>query len=66
MTECKLLELLPEPEFVNLLRSPEIDSQPGGIDSWTPETYTKTGSDINGAKGLPFRWVDLFQHYKCS
>jgi hypothetical protein len=23
----------PEPEFVNLLRSPGIDSQPGGIDS---------------------------------
>ncbi len=24
----------PEPESVNLLRSPGIDSKPGGIDSW--------------------------------
>jgi hypothetical protein len=24
----------PEPEFENLLRSPGIDSQPGGIDPW--------------------------------
>jgi hypothetical protein len=26
----------PEPVYVNLLRSPGIDSQPGGIDSWAP------------------------------
>jgi hypothetical protein len=26
----------PEPVFLNLLRSPGIDSQPGGIDSWAP------------------------------
>jgi hypothetical protein len=25
-----------EPEFVNQLSSPGIDSQPGGIDSWAP------------------------------
>jgi hypothetical protein len=25
-----------EPVFVNLLGSPGIDPQPGGIDSWTP------------------------------
>ncbi len=25
-----------EPLFVNLLKSPGIDSQPGGIDSWAP------------------------------
>jgi hypothetical protein len=52
---CKLLQLLPEPEFVNLLRSPGIDSQPGGIDSWAPETYTNTGSEIDGAKGTAFQ-----------
>jgi hypothetical protein len=49
----------PEPEFVNLLRSPGIDSQPGGlvrqpylmyrdqflgVDSWAPETFSNTGS----------------------
>jgi hypothetical protein len=28
--------LYTEPVFVNLLRRPEIDSQPGGIDSWAP------------------------------
>jgi hypothetical protein len=26
--------VLSDPEFVNLLRNPAIDSQPGGIDSW--------------------------------
>jgi hypothetical protein len=26
----------PEPVYVNLLRSPGIDSQLGGIDSWAP------------------------------
>jgi hypothetical protein len=26
----------PEPAFVNLLRSLGIDSQPGGINSWSP------------------------------
>jgi hypothetical protein len=26
-----------ETVFVNLLRSPGIDSQPGGIDSWAPQ-----------------------------
>jgi hypothetical protein len=25
-----------EPEFINLLRSPGIDFQPGRIDSWAP------------------------------
>jgi hypothetical protein len=25
-----------EPIFVNLLRRPGVDSQPGGIDSWAP------------------------------
>jgi hypothetical protein len=25
-----------EPVFVNLLRHPRIDAQPGGIDSWAP------------------------------
>jgi hypothetical protein len=25
-----------EPVFLNLLGSPGIDSQPGGIDSWAP------------------------------
>jgi hypothetical protein len=30
----------PELDFGNLLRSPGIDSQPGGIDSW----FTNTGS----------------------
>jgi hypothetical protein len=39
----------PEPEFVNLSRSPVIDSQPGGIyslDSWAPLTVTNTGSEV--------------------
>ncbi len=31
----------PEPVFVNLLRSPGIDSKSGGIDFWTPYTVTK-------------------------
>ncbi len=35
-----------EPVFVNLFRSPGIDSQPARIDSWDPETLTKTGSGI--------------------
>jgi hypothetical protein len=26
----------PEPVFENFLKSPGIDSQPGGIDSWAP------------------------------
>jgi hypothetical protein len=29
-------QIYPEAEFFNLLRSPGIDSQPGGIDSWAP------------------------------
>jgi hypothetical protein len=39
----------PEPEFVNLSRSPGIDSQPGGIvslesiDSWAPRKVYKVG-----------------------
>ncbi len=28
------------------LRSPVIDSQPGGIDFWDPETFTNTGSGL--------------------
>ncbi len=32
------------PVFANLLRSPGIDSQTGGIDSWAPLTFTNTGS----------------------
>jgi hypothetical protein len=35
-----------EPVFVNLLRSPGIYSQPDGIDSWTPKTFTNTGSEL--------------------
>ncbi len=37
-TITKLRNLLPntESEFVNFLRSPGVDSQPGGIDSWAP------------------------------
>jgi len=31
------------PLFVNILRSPEIDFQPAGIDSWTPKTLKNTG-----------------------
>jgi hypothetical protein len=27
-------EKVPEPEFVNLSRSPRTDFQPGGIDAW--------------------------------
>jgi hypothetical protein len=46
-----------EPVFVNLLRSPDIDSQPGnrflGIDSWAPYTFTNSGSGIlNNLLGL--------------
>jgi hypothetical protein len=33
-----------EPVFVNLLGSPGIDYQPGGIDSWAPEAFTYTGN----------------------
>jgi hypothetical protein len=37
---------LQEPEFVKIyLRSPEIDSQPGGIDSWAPLNVYKYSSD---------------------
>ncbi len=32
--------------FVNLLRSPGIDYQLGGIDSWAPLTFSSTGSDL--------------------
>ncbi len=28
-----------------ILRSPGIDSQPGGIDSWAPYTFTNTDTD---------------------
>jgi hypothetical protein len=31
---CSVHPYCTEPEFVNLLRGPEIDSQPGGIDPW--------------------------------
>ncbi len=40
----KRLKLRAEPVFGNLLRSPGIDSQPGGIDSWAPTTLTNIGS----------------------
>jgi hypothetical protein len=33
-----------EPEFVNLLRSPGIDSQPDGINSWASLNFTNTVS----------------------
>jgi hypothetical protein len=36
------------PEFVILLRSPVIDSQPGGIDSWTEPVLL----NVNGAPEL--------------
>ncbi len=36
-----------EPEFVHLLRSPEIASQPGVIDSSAPEKFTSTGSEFS-------------------
>jgi hypothetical protein len=32
--------------FVNLLRSPGIDYQLGGIDSWAPLTFLNTDSDL--------------------
>ncbi len=34
--KCKMFKFSPEPGFGNLLRSPGIDSYPGGIDSWIP------------------------------
>ncbi len=37
----------PEPAFGNLLRSPVIDFQPDGIDSWTQQTFTNTGSELH-------------------
>jgi hypothetical protein len=43
--------LLTEPELVNLLRSPGIDSQPGGIDSWAPKTFTNNGCFQNQNRG---------------
>jgi hypothetical protein len=35
---CRLYKSVrkPEPELENLSKSPGIDSQPGGIDSWAP------------------------------
>ncbi len=46
--QCKVAFALivtePEPVFVNLSRSSGIDYQPGEIDSWTPKTFTNTGS----------------------
>ncbi len=41
--------------FVNPFRSPEIDSQPGGIDSWAPLTFTNTGS--NWTKTTPKKYI---------
>ncbi len=41
----KYTALVSEPEFLNLLRSPGIDSQPGGIDSLLPSTFTNSGSE---------------------
>jgi hypothetical protein len=35
-----------EPEFVNLIRSPGIDSQPGGIDSWSFKIRTLKSSQV--------------------
>jgi hypothetical protein len=37
-----MASLYAEPEFVNLLRTPGIDSQPGGLQA--PYTFTNMGS----------------------
>ncbi len=37
---------LHEPVFLNLLRSPGIDSQPVGIDFLSPYRFTNTGSEF--------------------
>ena len=48
----------PEPEFVNLLSSPGIDSQPSEIDSWAPEMFTNSGSGIvYKCVCISFRWL---------
>jgi hypothetical protein len=49
-------ELNTEPQFENLLRSPGIDSQPGGIDSCAPQAFTNTGSALPCAKDTGWGW----------
>jgi hypothetical protein len=39
----RLPNLQPEPVFVNLLSSPGIDSQPGGIDFWGSLNFKNAG-----------------------
>jgi hypothetical protein len=48
-----------EPIFVNLnfVRSPRIDSQPGGIDSWTPEKVYKHGLRSNAVQIYYFIFI---------
>jgi hypothetical protein len=56
---CRRLLLVPEPEFVNLIRSPGIDSQPGG-----PVNYPIwcTGPPGYISWRNLFLWIDSWAH----
>ncbi len=50
---CVVLFLqITESEFVKLLRTPGIDSQSGGIDSWAPQTFSNNGFWLQRLAGL--------------